>query len=517
MHINQDTDYIYLGEEPLKDAKYYGKMYFTDGSSYQGYFINGKKNGYGEEKNINGYTKGYYQENDLNGKALSFIKSKGCFIDGSYQNGKLNGECMFYDEKNVLQNRGMYKDGKSCVASYETINKTINGEQIKVYEGFVYEDKYNGFGKLYEDGKIYIGNFTTGRKDGPFLICYNNGHIVYSPQQSSNEIVIEIDKINKDNFLTFKNLIIFNNDSYDYNNKIVYKENNIIKYIGKLNSDMKYHDDSGVYYTNTNSYLGKFINGEFIGGTFNFNGGKYKGGFNKFSLNGNGIVEFDDGSKFEGEFENNDSKLGKYNFKFEGKNNSIDCKIKLMHNNFIFEFALNTKFNLDNNNRYEGNFIILKNNHIIGKLNLVSGKHYQNNKLLYEGEFKNFKYHGSGIKYHPNGNLNISGHFELGEPFKAEYYDEHGNLIFSDLDNFDNLSNYNEMPGLTPILQINTNIENNLIGLINNFSSDMNFINTNQQLIDNLQNTIQSVLQTALQNNQPPDTTSNNEQNDNES
>jgi hypothetical protein len=73
------------------------------------------------------------------------------------------------------------------------------------------------------------------------------------------------------------------------------------------------------------------------------------------------------------------------------------------------------------------------------------------------------------------------------------------------------------MPGLIPILQINTNIENNLIGLINNFSSDMNFINTNQQLIDNLQNTIQSVLQSALQNNQPPDTTSNNEQNDNES
>jgi hypothetical protein len=54
MHINQNTDYIYLGEEPLKDAKYYGKMYYTDGSSYQGYFINGKKNGYGEEKNING-------------------------------------------------------------------------------------------------------------------------------------------------------------------------------------------------------------------------------------------------------------------------------------------------------------------------------------------------------------------------------------------------------------------------------------------------------------------------------
>jgi hypothetical protein len=54
LHIVKTDDSIYLGEIPEKDMKYYGKIFYSNGTSYQGYFINGEKNGYGEEKIING-------------------------------------------------------------------------------------------------------------------------------------------------------------------------------------------------------------------------------------------------------------------------------------------------------------------------------------------------------------------------------------------------------------------------------------------------------------------------------
>jgi hypothetical protein len=171
IHTIINNNYKYYGEQPIKDIKYYGKIFYSDGSSYQGHFINGNKHGYGEEKTNDGYHCGFYNDGILHGKAITYIKSKGSYIDGYYQNGKLNGECMFYNEKSTLLNKGMFKDGKSCVATYEVIK---NKDGSKLYEGYIYDDKYNGFGKLYKNDIIYIGNFTAGCKDGKFLICYNN-------------------------------------------------------------------------------------------------------------------------------------------------------------------------------------------------------------------------------------------------------------------------------------------------------------------------------------------------------
>jgi hypothetical protein len=118
LHIINTNDCKYYGEKPTKDNKYYGKIYYQDGSSYQGYFLNGKKHGYGEEKNNDGYHFGFYQDGILHGKALSYIKSKNSYIDGYYQDGQLNGECVFFDNKSNLVNKGMFKNGKSCVATY---------------------------------------------------------------------------------------------------------------------------------------------------------------------------------------------------------------------------------------------------------------------------------------------------------------------------------------------------------------------------------------------------------------
>ena len=480
LHTSNNSDSMYFGEKPLENTKYYGKMYYKNGTSYHGYFMNGKKNGYGEEYNKDGYSKGYYTDDFLNGKAITYLKSKGNYIDGYYQNGLLNGECLFFDEKGILQNKGMYKNGKSCVATYEVIIKAINDKNFKVYEGYMYDDKYNGFGKLYENDKVYIGNFTQGKKDGKFMVCNLEGKVIYSPQQSNMEIIIDIDKVNKDNFSTYKNTIIYTNDVYDDDHKIVIKENNIIKYIGKLNNEMKYNDDNGVLYNNNNSYTGKFENGEFKSGTYNFTGGRYKGDFKGLEFNGQGIIEFENGNKFEGEFTNNQSKLGKFYFKHENNDVNIECKVYLTDEGVMFNIPTNTKFILDSTNRYEGEFKFVKTNNNINKLNILCGKHYENNILVYEGEFKNFKYNGSGIKYHPNGNLNITGSFEQGEPYKAEYYDESGNLIFSDLGDDTNM--------------LPNEIENNLQASILNMLQGL----TNSPLMPEIQN-VQNILQTVVQ------------------
>jgi hypothetical protein len=439
LHIQENADSLYLGENPTTDSKYYGKLYYKNGTSYQGYFVNNKKHGYGEERNSEGYSKGYYADDKLHGKAVTYLKNKQSYVDGYYNQGKLNGECLFYDDKSIIVNKGMYKDGKSCVASYEIVNSVINGKLSKVYEGYMYEDKYNGFGKLYESDRVYIGNFTTGKKDGKFLVCYLDGTMAYSPQ-TNIDIIIDIEKVNRDNFTNYKNTVTFNNDMFDDEHKIVHKCNitKSVKYIGKFNMDLQYHDDSGVYYENTNTYSGKFVSGQFISGSSTFANASYKGDFNGFKMNGQGTVLFSNGYKFIGNFINNKSELGIFMFKYNTKDTSIKCKLIFTGESVLFETEPNTTFNLDEINKYVGNFKIGSNMNSANdtRLTFTEGKHYINDVLVYEGEFnKHWKYNGSGMKFHKNGSMQMTGLFEQGEPLKCDYYDEDGNLFYSDIEN----------------------------------------------------------------------------------
>jgi hypothetical protein len=301
LHVNKTSDYLYLGEKPKPDIKYYGKIYYDNGTSYQGYFMNEKKCGYGEERTLEGYNKGYYRNDSLNGKSITYNKNKGSYIDCYYTEGILDGDCTVYDEKSNLVNKGMYKNGKSCVSTFETTWKIVGGKPVRQYEGYMFEDNYNGFGKLYINNMVYIGNFTTGKKDGKFLICYMDGTLAYSPQ-TNLDVILDIDKIKKDNFNNYKNTIDFVNDMYDDNHKIVYKENNQIKYIGKLNSDMKYNDSNGVCYMGKTTYTGKFVDGIFKEGSVSDDSFKYKGDVDNLDITGNGTIDFTSGEKYTGKF-----------------------------------------------------------------------------------------------------------------------------------------------------------------------------------------------------------------------
>ena len=466
LSIQNTEQYVYCGNNP-SETKYYGKIYYKDGSSYQGHFINKLKNGYGEQKNLESYYKGYWKDDKYHGCGTFFNYKDMSYMTGYYQEGLLEGECLFYDKNLMLVNKALYKNGKSCVPTYDIIT---DEKKNKIYEGFVFKDKYNGFGKLYENGRVYIGNFISGKKDGKFLVCNKDGHLIYSPD-TTLEIMIDIDKVTNDNFINYKNTVLFVNDYFDDNHKIIYKEKLITKYVGKFNMDLKYEDDHGILFENNNRYSGKFVNGKFISGTLTTQEGEFKGEFENIMLNGKGTLINDKYSYF-GNFVNNVCTNGDMLFKYNGINALIVCGMIYNTEHFILDIpnpaSMIIKKTETDNETYIGNIKISCINKLDVKFNIIEGKHLQNNTLIYEGNFRNNQYHGSGIRYHSNGFIQASGKFENGEPSKCEYFDDTGNLIFSDENVYSDQNNTNDdYHDLPPLVAINNiPIETNTI--INN-------------------------------------------------
>ena len=118
-----------------------GKEYALNSNRliFYGEYLNGKRNGKGEE---------YYNSN-INYK---------CF-EGEYLNGKRNGKGKEYYKKNKLKFEGEYLNGKK-----------------------------NGKGKEYsEDGKLtYDGEFLNGKKNGKGKE-YNNGLLLFEGEYLNNK------------------------------------------------------------------------------------------------------------------------------------------------------------------------------------------------------------------------------------------------------------------------------------------------------------------------------------------
>ena len=323
-----------------------------------------------------------------------------------------------------------------------------------------------------------------------------DGTLAYSPQ-TNLDVILDVDKIKKDNFSNYKNTIDFVNDMYDDNHKIVYKENNQAKYIGKLNSDMKYNDSNGVYYMGKTTYSGKFVDGIFKEGVISDDSFKYKGEIDNLDITGNGTIEFISGEKYVGKFKKGVCEDGILNFKIEDREGTLKCKasVKYIYDHTIIELKANPNSEiLLDNDRSVGD---IKINSIHTTKNLVTrvfiqkGKHYANNILKYDGIFRNFKYNGKGIKYHSNGKIEVNGYFQLDEPVGGDYFDDNGVLVFSDMENYSD----NDLPELAGETEVNENMQ-----IVNDIN---NILNTNF-ISDTFANTIANVLIN------PPDTTTNN-------
>ena len=106
MHTNNTDDYIYFGEPPSINTKYYGKVYYKNGISYHGYLMNKKKHGYGEKYESNGnYRKGNFVNDALNGNGILYCKKKEVYYIGNFTDGRLDGliTCFYDNKKKVIK------------------------------------------------------------------------------------------------------------------------------------------------------------------------------------------------------------------------------------------------------------------------------------------------------------------------------------------------------------------------------------------------------------------------------
>ena len=133
-------------------------------------------------------------------------------------------------------------------------------------------------------------------------------------------------------------------------------------------------------------YEGEFKNNEFDGKGKRYldNGKFYEGEFINGKYHGKGKLFFENGNFYEGEFINGKSH-GKGIIK--NKNNETVYEGEFKYGNFENGTLYFT------NGKYIGQFIDNKRS---------KGKLYKDNKLIYDGEFKNDKYEGNGTLYIDN-------------------------------------------------------------------------------------------------------------------
>ena len=149
----------------LKDGKGKGEI-FLQKVTYEGGFLDGKKNGKGKEYYENFLIfEGEYLNGEKNGKGKEYLKigySKKpiLFFEGEYLNGKRwNGKG--YDSDGKLDFE--VKDGKGRGKEYE-----FHDFSYKVFEGEYLNGEKNGKGKEYDISKklIFDGEYLNGKRHG---------------------------------------------------------------------------------------------------------------------------------------------------------------------------------------------------------------------------------------------------------------------------------------------------------------------------------------------------------------
>ena len=143
-----------------------GKEYIINSNGYlDGYFLNGKLNGYGEHvSNGNGFSyKGYFINGERNGEGILVMDGlKGAtkyIYEGTFKNGKYNGEGTI--TYNFMSYTGSFVNGE---ISGSGVYLYPNGSK---YVGNSVNGKYEGNGEYYfADGNYYVGNFSNGTLNG---------------------------------------------------------------------------------------------------------------------------------------------------------------------------------------------------------------------------------------------------------------------------------------------------------------------------------------------------------------
>ena len=173
------------------------------------------------------------------------------------------------------------------------------------------------------------------------------------------------------------------------------------------------------------------------------NSEKYKG--KKYNNLGELIFEgeFKNNQRFEGKAKNNLYEFTYINGKIESKNIAIYDYIN--HELFIGEYKEGEKYNGILRTYFDEINYILKREVEVkeGNINGKGKEYYGNQKLKYEGNYKNGKKNGEGILYYRfSGYINYVGNFKDGKKEgQGKEFDNWGNLIYEGLFSNDEIVN----------------------------------------------------------------------------
>ena len=336
---------------------------------------------------------------------------KKIFKDISFE-GEISDDEFEADGK-LIKNNEVYYIG-------HLLNYVPNGIGV-LYENknIIYEGEFNfgiieGHGKkIYDDNSYYIGKFEDSKRNGEGIL-YNKDNIIIF------EGTFENDKY-KNGRLNYDDRSYYVGEFEDNkrNGKgILYKKDNTIKYDGSFLND-NFSGEGKLYYEDNSYYIGNFINGLPNGkgviygySKYNENNGKiveegkvienndnnskiyiiYEGDLINGELSGKGILQYEDGKYYDGEFENN---------KKNGKGELYD------HNNKLIYCG---DFKDDN---FDGN----------GQFNFENGEYYL-------GEFKGGYFYGNGIIFKKDGTIKFKR--KLHDSIFEKYY----KLIKSKMQNY---------------------------------------------------------------------------------
>lgn len=161
-------------EGQWKNYELYGKcsIFFSDGDSYVGEMLNGKRNGKGIFKFSSGTShEGIFKNDTLSGYVTINYHNGDIYL-GNWSNGRQNGNGKYISKDNYTE-EGKYVN--DTLIGYSTINYS-NGDK---YIGFVYNSIKEGKGIYYlENGDKFDGEFKNDHFDGYGIFYFAKGGIL---------------------------------------------------------------------------------------------------------------------------------------------------------------------------------------------------------------------------------------------------------------------------------------------------------------------------------------------------
>lgn len=172
----------------------YGRFFTKNGDFFEGGFINGIANGYGVYIHADGTQyKGEWVNDQTHGQGEEYF-ADGSYYKGPFKNGKKNGKGKFvwsdgstYEGEiadDLLHGNGIYKWADRRVYTGQFTNNNMSGTgTIKYpngskYIGEFHDNQRSGNGKyIWNDNKYYEGSWFNGRQHGKGKY-YKNGKLI---------------------------------------------------------------------------------------------------------------------------------------------------------------------------------------------------------------------------------------------------------------------------------------------------------------------------------------------------